>query len=317
MIDTELRAQMIAYTAADAPPPDLLRRVHSGVRRTQSRRIAVVGGVAVAASVAGVSLAAGSGGGPAGRSDVARQAQVGPTAPAPQAVPVPGPSDDELRAAEWFSYESQPNQPGDDRAAERRWESRDGRHLAQQPDGSIEVYNTESVFPFGADGVSFDELLALPADPAELDRRMREATGGRPDDERVLDQVKQLLGRSPALTAVRRALVDAAVRQEGVTLVDGAEDSQGRPALLLEHTDRDGAILQLWIDPAGYRLLEERTVAGPDFPTPPTEGPRPPVGDGQELRPGEQPEDAPVYEPGQLLYAEVFLSWSTTPPPGS
>lgn len=293
MIDSELRAQMIAYTADDAPAPDLVRRVRAGVRRTHSRRLALVGGVAVAATVTGVTLAAGPDG---GSSSLVQ----GPAAPGSQG-PIAGPSDAELRTAEWFFYESQPEQPNANRPLERRWESRDGRHLLGYGDDPVEVISTASVFPFGRDGVSFDELIALPADPVELDRRMREAGGGRPEVERVLDQVKQLLGRSPALTPVRRALLDAALRHGGVTLAAGAEDSQGRPAQLLEHTDRDGAVLQLWIDPGGYRLLEERTVAGPDFPTPPTDGPAPSGG--------------PDYADGELLYAEVFLSWSTTPPP--
>lgn len=299
MIDTELRAQMIAFTAADAPPPDLLRRVQAGVRRTQSRRLAVVGGVAAAATVAGVAVTAGALGGAPRGSDVAQQE------PAPQSGL--GPSDAELRAADWFSYESQPQQPGMQRALERRWEHRDGRHLAQQPDGSLETYTTDSRFPIGRDGATWDEVLALPADPVELERRMWETQGGRPDDERALDQAKQLLARSPALTPVREALVQAALRQEGVTVREGQQDSRGRPARLLEHTDRDGAVLRLWIDPVGHRLLEERLVAGPGFPTPPTDAPVPPE--------GSRPADAPAYEQGDLLYAEVFLSWGTDAPP--
>jgi hypothetical protein len=298
MIDTELRAQMLTFTADDTPPPDLLRRVQVGVRRTQARRRAVVGGVAAAVTVAGLSVTAGALGGAPERSGLAQQE------PAPQGEL--GPSDAELRAADWFSYESQPEQPGTERELERRWMHRDGRHVLGYGDGPAEVISTDSVFPFGARGVSFDELLALPADPAELDRRMREADGGRPDAERVLDQVRQLLGRSPALSPVRRALVDAALRHDAVTLTDGEQDSRGRPALLLEHTDRDGAVQRLWIDPQGYRLLEERTVVGPNFPTPPTDAPVPPDAAQQT---------APSHADGDLLYAEVFLSWGTGPPP--
>lgn len=301
MIDTELRAQMIAFTAADTPSPDLLHRVHVGVRRTQSRRLAVVGGVAAAATVAGVAVAAGGFGGTPQGQDVAQ------SAPAPQQGA--GPSDAELRAAQWFSYVSQPQQPGMERARESRWDHRDGRHVLGYDDGPLELISTDSVFPFGERGVSFDELLALPADPAELDRRMRLAGGGRPDAERVLDQVKQLLGRSPALAPVRRALVDAALRHGGVTLTESQQDSRGRPALLLEHTDRDGAVLRLWVDPGSYRLLEERLVVGPGFPVPPTDAPVPAN--------GPRPEAAPKYQEGDLIYAELFLGWGTQPPPGS
>lgn len=293
MIDIELRAQMLACTAADTPSPDLLRRVKAGVRRTQARRLAVVGGVVVAATVTGVSVGVGGVGSPASLVQA-------PAAPGPRA-PMVGPDDAELRAADWFSYVSQPEQPDAERALERRWVHRDGRHVLGYGDEPAEVISTDSDFPFGPRGASFDELLALPADPVELDRRMRQAGGGRPDTERVLDQVKQLLARSPALAPVRRALVDAALLHEGVTRTDGVQDSQGRSASLIEHMDRDGAVLQLWIDPGGHRLLEERLVAGPDFPTPPTDGPLPSGGPG--------------YVEGQLLYAEVFLSWSTSPPP--
>lgn len=307
MIDAELRAQMLAFTAGDVPPPDLLQRVSAGVRRRRSRRLAVVGGVAVAASVATASLAAGLGA-PGGGGQSLAQTSPSPQ-PEPDRSPGLGPSDEELRAASWFHYTSQPNQPGTERSAERRWEHRDGRHVAQWGDGRFEQISTESVFPFGKHGVSWEELQALPADPDELDRRMREVTGGRPDTERVLDQVRQLLGRSPALTTVRKALIDAALLHEGVTLSEGERDSQGRPAMLLEHTDRDGAVLRLFVDPAGFRLLEEQTVAGPDFPTPPTDGPAP----ADDPRPAE----APAYDEGDLLYAEVFLSWGTAAPPAS
>ena len=302
MIESQLREQMLAATAADTPSPDLLRRVHAGVRRSQARGMAVVGGVAVAAVAASASLAAGgvAGGVDRGARDLA--VRVDSAAP-PQSQGV-GPTDEELRAAQWFSYVSQPDQPGMQRAQESRWQSRDGRHVLQYGDGPAELINESSAFPFGADGVSFDELLALPADPAELDRRMREAQGGRPDTERVLDQVKQLLGRSPALRQVRKALLDAALLHEGVTATERERDPSGRAAILVEHTDRDGAVLRLWVDPRSFRLLEEQLVAGPGFPKP---GPTDPPAAEQEQVP----------RPGDILYRETFLSWGTEAPPAS
>jgi hypothetical protein len=269
-----------------------VRRVHAGVRRSRLHRASVVAGVAAAGSVAGVALAAGGGDRP-----VELRQGTPPVSAAPSAR---GPGDDELRVAQWFSYSSVPAQPEAEREPEQRWEGRDGRHLARQPDGSVELYSEQSRFPY-ADGLTWDELLALPADPARLAREMGAAQGDRPAREKVVDQVKQLLGRSPALLPVRRALLEAALRQEGATLVDGAQDSRGREALLLELTDRDRAVVRLFVDPASYRLLEERLVAGPGFPAPPTDGPVP---SGQ-----------PSYRVGQELYREVFLSWTTEAPP--
>lgn len=302
MIESQLREQMLAATAADAPSPDLLRRVHAGVRRSQARRLAVVGGVAVAAVAASASLAA------SGMTERgARQAvlRVDTAVPA-QGEPV-GPSDEQLRAAQWFSYVSQPEQPDVDRAQESRWEARDGRHVLQYGDGPAELINDSSTYPLGPRGVSFDELLAMPADPQELNRRMLGAehraapdptsSPGPSDAEIVLDQVRQLLGRSPALSDVRRALVDAALLYDGVTLTEGEQDSRGRDAVLLEHTDDAGEVLRLWLDPVGFRLLEERTVVGPGA-------------GGIPRRDGEEP-----FTPGDVLYREVFLSWGTQAPP--
>lgn len=294
----DLVLQMRAATAADLPPADLAHRVRSRVRRRRQNRLAVVGGTALAGVVAAAALAVG---GVTGQETSLRTA--GPSVPVAEDVALaPGPSDEELRVAQWFHYSSVPMQPDAERAPELRWEGRDGRHLAQQPDGALETFATTSHFPFGGgQGLTFDELLALPADPTELARRMAEAQGGRPVEERVLDQVRQLLARSPALQPVRRALVEAALQQEGTRLVRDQRDSRGRPAFVLERTDRDGAVLQLFVEAQGYRLLEDRTVVGPDFPTPPTEGPVSP----EALR----------YETGQELYRETFLRWSTEPPP--
>lgn len=306
----DLSAHMRAFTAHDVPPPDLARRVRDRVRRRQQTRLAVVAGVAAAGTVAGVGLAL-----TGGREQVQLRTAGAPVPTAEVDAPGPGPSDAELRAAQWFHYSSVPLQPDAERAPEERWESRTGEHLALQPDGSLEAYSTTSRFPFGGgEGLTFDELLALPADPQELARRMAEATGGRPVEERVLDQVRQLLARSPALEPVRRALVEAALLQEGTQLVRDAQDSRGRAAFVLQRTDRDGAVTRLFVEVQGYRLLEDRTVVGPDFPTPPTEAPVP--GDGQELLPGQRPAAEPEYEPGQLLYQETFLEWDTEPPPG-
>lgn len=304
MIESQLREQMLAATAHDVPPPDLLRRVQVGVRRTQSRRVAVVGGIAVTAVAAvatSASLAAG------GVDSGIRDAVMRVDTAAPARGEAVGPSDAELRAAQWFSYVSQPDQPGGGRPQESRWESRDGRHVLQYGDGPPELINESSSFPLGPRGVSFDELLAMPADPHELNRRMLGAefraapdptsSPGPSDAEVVLDQVRQLLGRSPALRDVRRALVDAALQHDGVTLTEGEQDSRGRPAVLLELDDDKGEVLRLWLDPVGFRLLEQQAVVGPEAA-------------GIARGDGDEP-----FSPGDVTYREVFLSWGTESPP--
>ena len=301
-LTTRLTEQMRAATASDALPPGLAGRVQRGVRRSRARRAAVAG---TALAVAGVALASSL---VADRPGGSREVVAAPVAEAPAGMV--GPTDEELVAAQWFHYESVPTQPGTARDPESRWEGRDGRHLALQPDGTLELYGTDSRFSFGADGATWDELLALPADVDVLAAELAQGPGQRPDPERALDQVRYLLARSPALLEVRRALFDVAAGLDGAT-VERGQDERGRPADVLRLTDSDGAVQELYVDPVGRRALQERTVAGPDFPTPPTEAPAPPDPDA----PPEEP--APEYEPDQVLYSEVFERWSTEAPPAS
>ena len=63
-----------------------------------------------------------------------------------------------------------------------------------------------------------------------LRRELEQAQGGRPLPERMTNQIRQLLARSPALARVREGLIRVLSGVEGVTATEGERDSLGRPA---------------------------------------------------------------------------------------
>ena len=142
-----------------------------------------------------------------------------------------------------------------------------------------------------------------------LRRELEQAQGERPLPERMTNQIRQLLARSPALARVREGLVRVLSGVEGVTATEGERDSLGRPATRYDQPSIDGTVLSLFVDAGSARLLEEVTVVGTDGIAEPTEAPVAPA------VPESTPEPQPA--PGTVLYRETWLSWTTAPPPSS
>lgn len=113
-------------------------------------------------------------------------------------------------------------------------------------------------FAAGGRGLSWDELYALPTEPAALERELRAGIDGAgPDDDTELFViVGDLLRESPAPPALRKALWEVAARVPGVRLVGATVDAAGRPGIAVERGDT-----RYVLDPADGRLLEE--VSGP------------------------------------------------------
>jgi hypothetical protein len=120
-------------------------------------------------------------------------------------------------------------------------------------------------FPDGGSGVTWDQLYALPTDPAALGALLSNnvkgygpdpnPTGGVSSTQELFVSIGDLLRESPASPALRKALYDVAAGIPGVRLIGNMKDARGRTGVGVE---RDGETLL--IDPADGRLLAD--IAG-------------------------------------------------------
>ena len=111
-----------------------------------------------------------------------------------------------------------------------------------------------NVFPVGGTSLTWDQLYALPADPAQLEPVLRsdiKGAGPSPTAE-LYTVVGDLLRESPAPPALRQALYEVAANIPGVKLVGHYKDALGRTGTAVE---RDGETLV--IDPANGQLLAD------------------------------------------------------------
>lgn len=110
------------------------------------------------------------------------------------------------------------------------------------------------VFDVGGTGLTWDELYALPTDPAKLEPVLQsdiKGAGPNPTAE-LYTVVGDLLRESPAPPALREALYEIAVGIPGVKLVGHYKDALGRTGTAVE---RDGETLV--IDPGNGELLAD------------------------------------------------------------
>jgi len=111
-----------------------------------------------------------------------------------------------------------------------------------------------NVFAVGATNLTWDQLYALPTDPAELEPVLRsdiKGAGPNPTAE-LYTIVGDLLRESPAPPALREALYAVAANIPGVKLAGHYVDALGRTGTAVE---RDGETLV--IDPNNGQLLAE------------------------------------------------------------
>jgi hypothetical protein len=109
-------------------------------------------------------------------------------------------------------------------------------------------------FPAGGTSLTWDQLYALPTDPAELEPVLRsdiKGAGPNPTAE-LYTVVGDLLRESPAPPALRKALYEVAANIPGVKLVGHYKDALGRTGTAVE---RDGETLV--IDPGNGQLLAD------------------------------------------------------------
>ena len=115
------------------------------------------------------------------------------------------------------------------------------------------------VFPAGGTSLTWDQLYALPTDPAQLTAALQaDVKGAGPDPQSELFTiVGDLLRESPAPPALRKALYDVAAGIPGVHLTGKVTDELGRAGTGVE---RGGETLV--IDPADGRLLADNEGDG-------------------------------------------------------
>jgi len=110
------------------------------------------------------------------------------------------------------------------------------------------------VFPVGGTSLTWDQLYALPTDPAKLEPVLRsdiKGAGPNPTAE-LYTIVGDLLRESPAPPALREALYEVAANIPGVKVVGHYKDALGRTGTAVE---RDGETLV--IDPSNGQLLAD------------------------------------------------------------
>jgi hypothetical protein len=110
------------------------------------------------------------------------------------------------------------------------------------------------VFPVGGTSLTWDQLYALPTDPAKLEPVLQsdiKGAGPNPTAE-LYTIVGDLLRESPASPALREALYEVAANIPGVKLVGHYQDALGRAGTAVE---RDGETLV--IDPKNGQLLAD------------------------------------------------------------
>ena len=115
------------------------------------------------------------------------------------------------------------------------------------------------LFPAGGTSLTWDQLYALPTDPAQLTAALQaDVKGAGPDPQSELFTiVGDLLRESPAPPALRKALYDVAAGIPGVHLTGKVTDELGRPGTGVE---RGGETLV--IDPADGKLLADNEGDG-------------------------------------------------------
>jgi hypothetical protein len=135
------------------------------------------------------------------------------------------------------------------------WVSHHGQSVLRDAGlGDFVISLGRGEFPAGGTALTWDQLYALPTDPARLGAELRaDIKGAGPDPTSELFViVGDLLRESPAAPALRRALYDVAAAIPGVRLTGKVTDALGRTGTGVE---RNGETLV--IDPSDGALLAE------------------------------------------------------------
>jgi hypothetical protein len=142
---------------------------------------------------------------------------------------------------------------------------------------------------FGAEDMTYSQLMALPTNPDALEARMKKAVipgGDRPLSEELFGMVEHVLSEVPVPPEVRAAFYEVAARIPGVKLLGETKDSLGRTGIAValdEHIEGSENAREIMVfNPDSSELMEERTVA---------------ISTVRECEGG----DCEIYEPGETI----------------
>jgi hypothetical protein len=123
-------------------------------------------------------------------------------------------------------------------------------------------------FGFGAEDMTYSQLMALPTNPDALEARMKKAafpSGDRSLSEELFGMVENVLSVAPAPPEVRAAFYEVAARIPGVELLGETKDSLGRTGVAValdEHIGGSENAQDIMVfNPDSSELMEERSVA--------------------------------------------------------
>lgn len=123
-------------------------------------------------------------------------------------------------------------------------------------------------FGFGAEDMTYAQLMALPTNPDALEARMKKAafpSGDRPLSDELFGMVENVLSVAPAPPEVRAAFYEVAARIPGVELLGETKDSLGRTGVAValdEHIAGSENEREIMVfNPDSSELMEERSVA--------------------------------------------------------
>jgi hypothetical protein len=123
-------------------------------------------------------------------------------------------------------------------------------------------------FDFGAEDMTYAQLMALPTNADALEARMKKAalpSGDRPLSEELFGMVENVLSVAPAPPEVRAAFYEVAARIPGVELLGETKDGLGRTGAAValdEHIKGSENEREIMVfNPDSSELMEERSVA--------------------------------------------------------
>lgn len=147
---------------------------------------------------------------------------------------------------------------GDDPPIHRRvWLGHFGDGLLDE--GGSPAPIEKATFGLQRSQLSWDQVVALPSDAAELKQRLVEEAGRGPDAAwLVFKMAGELLSDTPTTLAVRKSLWTVLSSLSGVSAPGAAADGRGRQGLRVALSDPHRGTLTYLVDVDGGRLLEMR-----------------------------------------------------------
>lgn len=112
---------------------------------------------------------------------------------------------------------------------------------------------------FGSAAFTWDQLYALPTEPAALLARLKSMSASTNQD--IFSLVVQLLAQTPVSPALRSALFDAAAQIPGARLLGPTTDAMQRSGVAVKRDISSGGYVEAIVDPRTGALFETRVAA--------------------------------------------------------